>query len=153
MVRNCFFEQQRAAERAAELETERARQQQKLAETSGRQSAFEHPSSTYQHSPNELPSSVNHSCSFEQASAVIDSSAPKFVVPPNSLSVLATAPTKAPTQLATGAQPEGILPLATPSAPQLLRDCVAPESYNTMLTVLDKIKQLEMEMSYPPATA
>ncbi|PLW50818.1 hypothetical protein PCANC_14303 [Puccinia coronata f. sp. avenae] len=72
------FEQQRAAERAAELETERARQQRKLAETSGRQSAFEHPSSTYQHSPNKLPSSVNHSCSFEQASAVIDSSAPKF---------------------------------------------------------------------------
>ncbi|PLW57308.1 hypothetical protein PCANC_02434 [Puccinia coronata f. sp. avenae] len=74
------FEQQRSAERAAELETERARQQRKLAETSGHQSAFEHPSSTYQHSPNELPSSVNHSRSVEHYSAVNHSRAAELPI-------------------------------------------------------------------------
>ncbi|PLW22523.1 hypothetical protein PCASD_20014 [Puccinia coronata f. sp. avenae] len=60
-----------------------------------------------------------------------------------------TAPTNALTQLVTGAQPEVILPLATPSFLQPLRDCVAPESSDLMLMILDKIDQLELEIAYP----
>ncbi|PLW32582.1 hypothetical protein PCANC_17270 [Puccinia coronata f. sp. avenae] len=69
-----------AAKRAAEQDAERAWQQQRFVKIANCQSASKNPSSTYQCGPTELPSSVNHPCSVEQASAVDHTSAAKLPI-------------------------------------------------------------------------
>jgi hypothetical protein len=74
------FEQMLAAKRAAEQDAERAWQQQRFVKIANCQSASKNPSSTYQCGPTELPSSVNHPCSVEQASAVDHTSTAKLPI-------------------------------------------------------------------------